>query len=380
MNRRNLLLGAVAPETLGQDPARGEGVLPCPFTSALAVPSATAFETDLRAARDARGTTLDQIQQQTRIPVDVLRRFEEGHLLQDETYNDVYLRAFLKSYAQAVGLSQADTLAAYELHRAGRYDGRLQPGYEPSDEPPPVTPPALATPEADIPDASPDAPLGSTAPPAPAAPAVEALRQQAPTVARSSTPPVTGTRVSRPAVPGARRSFDKNWGTILGFFVVFVLLLGGALWALVFRGGDAPENDVPLTATGDAAAIDSAGIGAGAAAGGPRLQLPIRVSVAAGGDGLQSFRVTADGGDRRPYWINAGESQVFSGDSVLVLWGEGDSFSFDEAILELQGQRWTPRSGQPVRLDPQRGQALLDSLAQAPAGPASTSPATTLAP
>lgn len=365
-------------------------MLPFPPTTAPAVPSATPFASDLRAARDARGTTLDQIQQQTRIPVDVLKRFEGGLLLQDEAYNDVYLRAFVKSYAKAVGLSPGEAVAAFDLHRAGRYDGRLHPEYDPATAPPPPTPvtpevpsPTSAAPTTvrDTPPSAPDAPVAAAPVPGrSAAPAVEALRQSAP-AAPSMPAAVSNARVARPAVPGARRSFDKNWGTILALFGGFVVVLGGLLWYLVIRDGDAPESDAPRAADGSAVAIDSSGTGAGAAGGGPRLQLPIRVTVAAGGDGLQSFRVTADGGDRRPYWINSGAQQVFSADSSLVLWGEGDALSFAEATLDLQGQRWAPPSGRPVRLDAVRGQALLDSLAGSPpVAPAGAAPAGTAAP
>ncbi len=340
------------------------------------MPSVTPFASDLRAARDVRGTTLDQIQQQTRIPVDVLKRFEDGLLLQDDAYNDVYLRAFVKSYAKAVGLSPGDAVAAFDLHRAGRYDGRLNPDYDPATAPPPPSP-EPATPDGTAPavraavpaprlDTPASAPVASASVPGrSAAPAVEALRQSTP-VAPSMPAAVANTRVARPAVPGARRSFDKNWGTILALFGGFIVVLGGLLWLLVFRDADAPESDAPRAADGSEVAIDSSGTGAGAAGSGPRLQLPIRVTVAAGGDGLQSFRVTADGGDRRPYWVNSGAQQVFEADSSLVLWGEGDELSFAEATLELQGQRWAPPSGRPVRIDAARGQALLDSLAGTP--------------
>ena len=74
------------------------------------VPSGT-FEADLRATREARGLSLDDIQQQTRIPVDVLRRFEAGDLVGDPTFNQVYLKAFLQSYAKAVGSAGCSTLS-----------------------------------------------------------------------------------------------------------------------------------------------------------------------------------------------------------------------------------------------------------------------------
>ncbi len=311
--------------------------------------SESAFVSDLRAAREARGTTLEQIQQRTRIPTHVLQRFEEGHLLNDPTYNDVYLRAFLRSYAEAVGLPSADVIAGLDAERAGHYDGRLRPDFvappTPAAPPPPADAPAADTPAADTP-----------APPAPtAAPAVEALRRPPPPP-ETAPRPVTGQHVRRPAVPSARRSFDKNWSTILALFATFVVLLGATLWALVFRddgAGDAPAEETAETAPPPDDEAPS----------GPALTLPLRVTVTAGGDGLQSFRATQDADDRRPYWVEAGNQQAFQADSVLVLWGEGDTFSFADASVEFQGQTWTPPSGRPLRITAATGQALLDSLA-----------------
>ena len=367
------------------------------------MPSGT-FEADLRATREARGLSLPEIQQQTRIPVDVLRRFEDGDLVGDPTYNEVYLKAFLQSYAKAVGLSPSTIIAAYAAQQAGNYAGSLHPDYEPGSAPTPPAPAAAATPdaptsEAPTPEPSADAPRppetprDPDAPPAPdapppasassAPPAVQALRQTPPASARPAPaePPKTlaQARVNRPAVPTARRSFDKNWTTILALFGVIVVALGLAFYFLIFAGDDTDVEDegtvaVSADADADPVAIDSSGIGAGAAGGGPRLQFPIRAVVTAGGDGLQWFRVTEDGGERTPYWIDLGASQTFEADSSLVLWGEGNdddtAYAFDETTVEIQGQRFTPTSGRALRIDRQSGQRLLDSLATAtPAAP-----------
>ena len=149
---------------------------------------------------------------------------------------------------------------------------------------------------------------------------------------------------------------------------MLVVGLAAALYFLVFAGGD-DDADAPDTvvvgADGSATPIDSSGVGAGAASGGPQLQFPITAVVTAAGNGLQSFRVTQDGGDRRPYWVETGNTQTFTADSSLVLWGEGDDLNFADAVVEIQGLRFTPRPGAPLRIDRQRGQAVLDSLAQA---------------
>ena len=340
------------------------------------MPPGPTFEADLRAVREARGLSLDEIQQQTRIPVDVLRRFEEGGLVGDPTYNDVYLKAFMQSYAKAVGVPAAEVLEARRQQAAGAYDGGLHPDGAG------VTPPRRTggaggegPPRASAPE---DAHLAGAAPDRPpppqsgaAAPAVRALSAAPdPTVRKTADAPAPppSARVSRPAVPTAKRSFDKNWGAILGLFAVAVAALAAALYVLVFAGDDAPDADGPETVSigdGATAEVDTSGVGAGAAGGGPQLQLPIEVTVeATGGNGLQSFRVTEDDEDRQPYWINLGESQTFTADSALVLWGQ-DTPNPGEATYVFQGQRFTPADAAPLRITRETGQRILDSLAAA---------------
>ncbi len=324
----------------------------------MPVPTGTTFEADLRAAREAADYSLADIQQKTRIPVDVLRRFEEGDLVGDPTYNDVYLKAFVQSYAKAIGVSPSTALAALTEHRTGHYGGSLHPSSGAGDEP---APPAV------------DAPP-TPAPPAPGGvpPAVQALttRPETREPSPSDEPPRTlaQARVNRPVVADAKRSFDKNWGTILGLFAVLVAVLGAALYFLVFADDSddvATPNTVAVGAVGATTAIDSAGVGAGAASGGPQLQLPMTVTVTATGGPLVNFRVTAAPEPRRGYWLEEGASETFESDSLLVFWGEGADGLGPNATLEMQGQRWTPASGGVLRIDRQRGQTLLDSLSGA---------------
>jgi len=335
------------------------------------------FEADLRAAREARGLSLDQIQQQTRIPVDVLRRFEEGGLIGDPTYNEVYLKAFLQAYAKAVDVPTSAVLAAYAKGEAYRGPLVPEPGAEPSPPPAPVPPAAPS----DVVDEDADkAPTREVARPGRVAPpAVEALATTPAPAAASAERPQTlaQARVNRPVVPSARRSFDKNWGPILGLFAVLVAVLGGILYFLVFAGDDDGADEPTAAAVDQQPAspnTDSSAVAPQAPAG-PRFQTPIRVTVTAGGDGLQWFRVSEDGGDRLPYWIDQGATQTFEADSSLVFWGEGNeagpALAFEETTLALQGLQWTPASGSVLRIDRQTGQGLLDSLATG-ASPAPT--------
>lgn len=350
----------------------------------MPVPSGP-FESDLRAVREAKGLSLGDIQQQTRIPVDVLRRFETGDLVGDPTYNEVYLHAFLKSYAKAVGVSPSAVTAAYGAVKAGTYRGELHPdgvSEAPPSQAPPAEPPAEG---ASAPSTSPASPAPKASAPerkAPApsaratgsAPAVDALRNAPDPAARpvraEKPKTLAQARVNRPAVPGARRSFDKNWGLILGLFAVFVLIVGGTMWWLL--RDDSPDTDpddqlVEVGADELGATPDSVGATAETPTG-PQLTLPITVSLTAGGDGLQSFRITEDGDGRRPYWIDQGTTQTYEADSLLILWGEDPTSDFSEATVEIQGLRFTPPSGRPLTISRANGQALLDSLAAAGGG------------
>ena len=359
------------------------------------MPTGTSFEADLRATRDAADLSLADIQQKTRIPVDVLRRFEEGDLIGDPTYNEVYLKAFLQSYAKAVGVAPSAVLAAFAEQKRGGYSGSLHPetGGAPASSPGADAPPPVATPDAAAtePPVS-DAPAASRAaparPPSSVPPAVQALQNAPPPaprpVADGQPKTLAQARVNRPVVPTAKRSFDKNWGTILGLFAVLVVALAGALYVLVFADDDTPDVEPDTVVVGSdetATPIDSSGIGAGAATGGPRLQLPIQVTLTAVGGKLQNFRVTEAPNERLGYWLEEGASETFESDSLIVLWGEGAEGIGPNAQVELQGQRWTPNTGAVLRIDRARGQAILDSLAATPQGPAGNArPAAPLSP
>jgi cytoskeletal protein RodZ len=68
----------------------------------------------LRGARERRGLTLQQIAQETKIPLRLLQALEHGNL--GAVPNDMYRRAEIRAYAQVVGLDQRVALS--ELERA----------------------------------------------------------------------------------------------------------------------------------------------------------------------------------------------------------------------------------------------------------------------
>lgn len=334
------------------------------------------FEHDLRDIREARGVPLEDVQQQTRIPVDILRRFEAGDLTGDAHYNEVYLRALLRSYAQAVQISPQEALKAYEAARDSTYAGALRQQYL-GEAPPERRRPAPRPPAPEPPPAAPSRPPAASG----TAPAVAALAQ----AREPEPPPAEESVIGRPNEHFPKRRvrtaaeatagstpLETSWGLVIGGGLLGVLVIAGVLW-LLFRGeGPEPEVTARPVAADTAQAAPTAQAEQEAAPAdippAPRLALPIRVTVIArdgplGGAG--GFRVTQAPDVRRPYWLEEGIEQTFESAEEVVLWGEGSGESFGipaNTRLRMQGFEWDPPDGQVLRINPQTGQALLDSL------------------
>ena len=116
--------------------------------------SGRAFAADLKALRKEKDITLRQIYDATKIPLDVLDKFEETALFGHPSFNEVYLRSLVRNYAQLVGISQAKALAALEDALGGVYEGGLKRGA--AVAPPPEETPSAgkAPPAADAKDAA----------------------------------------------------------------------------------------------------------------------------------------------------------------------------------------------------------------------------------
>jgi cytoskeletal protein RodZ len=70
----------------------------------------------LRLERELRAISLEEISQTTRIPLKVLRDLESDRL--DQLPGDVFVRGFLRSYARALRLDDAELVARFDAHRA----------------------------------------------------------------------------------------------------------------------------------------------------------------------------------------------------------------------------------------------------------------------
>lgn len=69
----------------------------------------------LREQRRSRGMSALEVSRATRVPIASVERMEASRF--DELPGEVFVRGFLKSYAQAVGLSADDVLARYTASR-----------------------------------------------------------------------------------------------------------------------------------------------------------------------------------------------------------------------------------------------------------------------
>ena len=69
----------------------------------------------LRRHREARNMSLEEVARATRVPLASMERLEAGQF--DELPGEVFVRGFLKSYAQAVDLPGDEVLARYTASR-----------------------------------------------------------------------------------------------------------------------------------------------------------------------------------------------------------------------------------------------------------------------
>lgn len=336
-------------------------------------PGGPTFEQHLKAIRERRGVSLEALQTETRLPEDILVRFEDGQLLGDGRYNEVYVKTLLRAYADAVGIPLPDVMEGYEAHRGGRYDGSLArhlgeepsapaapPEPEPEPEPPPTPPPASGVAPA-------VAALSGSGPKPPPKPKAAPTR---PNEHFEKARVRTEEQERRPVQP-----IDRSWGLVIGGAVTALIIIAGVLYLLFRDTAPELEPDEDALVAVDTAAVETPVADTAAAAepapvgDAPRLQLPIAVTVAAAGGPLQNFRVQAEPDVRRPYWMEEGTSQTFTSPTAVIVWGteSGGSYSIpSEARLQLQGYEWSPRAVQ--RIDAARGQAILDSLHRAGAG------------
>ena len=76
---------------------------------------------DLRSIRTIAERTLTEVHEDTRVPLEVLRRLEKNLLINDSMFNEVYVRSILRGFAKAVGFPAERILDAFQEASEGRY-------------------------------------------------------------------------------------------------------------------------------------------------------------------------------------------------------------------------------------------------------------------
>ena len=96
----------------------------------------TRFARDLRRIRRDRGVSLADIHDATKMAYDMIKRFEHDALIGHSQFSKVYLRLFVRGYAEYLNMDVEMALEAFELAMKGRYTGSLAQAYlgEPEEE------------------------------------------------------------------------------------------------------------------------------------------------------------------------------------------------------------------------------------------------------
>jgi len=89
----------------------------------------TRFSEDLRRIREERGLSIQDIHQNTQIAETLIESFEAARLYDHPTYNRVYLRSFIRAYADAIDISQERALDSLDAALEGTYDHALADQY-----------------------------------------------------------------------------------------------------------------------------------------------------------------------------------------------------------------------------------------------------------
>lgn len=77
-----------------------------------------AFSEDLKKEREAKAVTLAEISKKTRINIKYLEAIEQGAF---DVLPQTYIRAFIKAYAETIGLDVNEMLRKYDIHVAREY-------------------------------------------------------------------------------------------------------------------------------------------------------------------------------------------------------------------------------------------------------------------
>ncbi len=347
--------------------------------------SGSRFAADLRQIREERGLTIEALHEETKIPLEIITKFEQTGLLESAIFNRVYLRSLVRSYAEVVGVSPAVAVEAMEEALEGRYDGRLTRLDEvPEEIKEQETEEALA-PETASAGTFLAEPEGVDEDPAYEEEEsyyeeVEAVYDEGPTYleeedaaaatwAAQSPPPKPGerpaptTRAQPERRPQQRRQSEgvPPWAWFVGGLVAIALL--GWLLLRVFGGeGDGTTQTQPVAVQDTTtAAPDTTATTGGRSGPAPELGPTIDLTVVAANGPVSGIRLQRDEDERRPYWIEVGQAKTFPAQQRVTL--EEFVGEINDMQLLVEGFPYALSTNQPqIVFDRETAQAFLDTV------------------
>ena len=100
------------------------------------IPGLRDFLKDLKTIREKHQVTHEQVFAATKVNVQLIEEFETNGLVDHNLFNHLYLRAFVRSYSEIVGINPDKTVAYYESAIKGGYERQLAISYLDFERPP----------------------------------------------------------------------------------------------------------------------------------------------------------------------------------------------------------------------------------------------------
>ena len=310
------------------------------------VPALQRFGRDLRRIREDRDVTTATVHTHTQAPESQIQSFEAGTLYEESTMNPVYLRAFVRAYAEAVDLPPHAVLDQLEAALSGNYQNQLAVQY--LDVPSSASEPESSTGQPDAAsreDEQETTPRGSSTDEGTDSGGAQSTgreHESGKTEGESERPdpdPEDETVSTASTTESGGTLWSENRGAslvaIAGLFLIAVV--GALIYASLGETDSAPnspsESSARTVASADQsspdtlAAADTAEIDERpqqASPGDIALGDTLHVTVHATGD-IRELRVQQDDDLRRPYWIREGEAAVFPFARRITLQNQLDS-------------------------------------------------------
>lgn len=80
---------------------------------------------DLATIREQQKKTLEDIHEETKIPVHILQAIEDGTIFTDFEENKTYIRSYIRSFGKALKIDEEYIIKALDHYELGTYDGQL---------------------------------------------------------------------------------------------------------------------------------------------------------------------------------------------------------------------------------------------------------------